>query len=252
MQVEWAEMTGPDVRKFSGKTQVALVPVGCVEMHGPHLPTGNDAYVAHHICLAAAQREPAIVVPPIFYNINAMMKGYPGTISIPLATVRQLYSDICTECARNGFNRILFFVGHGGSQVVVDVLGMDILERRRNGEEIPYDIFWTFISTLMQPELGQLVKTPTGHGCEFETSLTLRARPDLVRLARVTKRGRVRPRAIPNATHRADWIRQVPEGYIGEPRRATAKTGKALIDVCAARLAEMIGKVKRFDLKRDA
>ena len=252
MPVQWAEMTGPEVRRFARKTNVALVPVGCVEMHGPHLPTGNDAYVAQNICVAAAQREPAIVLPPIFYNINNMMKGYPGTISMPIATVRQLYADICTECARNRFSRVLFFIGHGGSQIVVDVLEADILERRRNGEKISYDVFWTFITTLMQPELGQLVKTPMGHGCEFETSLTLHCRPDLVKLDRVKKDGPVLPKKIQKTTYRTDWIRQVPEGYIGKPRLATAQKGKQLIDVCVVRLAEIIHQVKRFDPKKDA
>ena len=252
MQVQWSEMTGPEVRQFARKTKVALIPVGCVEMHGPHLPTGNDAYVADYICIRAAQREPAIVLPPIFYNMNNMMKCYPGTISIPIAALRRIYEDICVECARNGFNRIVFFIGHGGSQIVVDVLQADILERRRNGESIPYDVFWTFITTLMQPEVGQLVKTPIGHGCEFETSLTLCARPDLVKLGRVKKDGVVRAKAIPKATYRTDWIRVVPEGYIGQPRRATAETGSKLIEACVMRLAELIKGVKRFDPKRDA
>jgi creatinine amidohydrolase/Fe(II)-dependent formamide hydrolase-like protein len=146
----------------------------------------------------------------------------------------------------------VFFIGHGGSQIVVDVLQADILERRRNGERIPYDVFWTFITTLMQPEIGQLVKSPTGHGCEFETSLTLCARPDLVKLDRVKKDGPVRKKTIPKATYRTDWIRVVPEGYIGRPRGASPETGRKLIEACVSRLAEIIKQVKEFDPARDA
>ena len=46
---KWAEMTGPEVAALAKETSVAVIPVGCVEMHGPHLPTGTDAISAERM-----------------------------------------------------------------------------------------------------------------------------------------------------------------------------------------------------------
>ena len=35
----WHESSGPDVAEFAKTCDVALLPVGCVEMHGPQNPT---------------------------------------------------------------------------------------------------------------------------------------------------------------------------------------------------------------------
>ncbi len=53
---KWHELTGPDVAALARETQVALLPVGCVEMHGPHLPTGTDAIQAEGIAELIAAR----------------------------------------------------------------------------------------------------------------------------------------------------------------------------------------------------
>lgn len=45
-EIHWERMTGPDVAALAQETCVAVVPVGCIEIHGVHLPTGTDAFDA--------------------------------------------------------------------------------------------------------------------------------------------------------------------------------------------------------------
>jgi creatinine amidohydrolase/Fe(II)-dependent formamide hydrolase-like protein len=40
------ELTWPDVKQFLTEHDVAVVPVGSCEQHGPHLPIDTDAYDA--------------------------------------------------------------------------------------------------------------------------------------------------------------------------------------------------------------
>ena len=49
----------------------------------------------------------------------------------------------------------------------------------------------------------------------------------------------------------ADWIRQVPEGYKSDPRKAEPKWGEELIEAAAARFAEIIGKIKAYRPESD-
>jgi len=250
--MKWLEMTGVDVAELAQRTDVAIVPVGCVEWHGPHLPTGNDGIVAEHIAVRAAEIEPAIVLPTIYFNINDQMKCYNGTLSFPPRIVADLYHALCTEAARNGFRKIIFFIGHGGSQIVVDIVQAELLERITSSDNPGYFIFWCFIPQLMQPELSEIISSPTGHACEFETSLTLAIAPHLVRMDRVSgKVGPVHERAIPMATYRVDWKRRVPEGFIGYPERATSEKGERLIALAIQRFADVIRQVKQFDPDED-
>ncbi|MBC7286673.1 MAG: creatininase family protein [Armatimonadetes bacterium] len=252
-EVFWHKMTGPEVAEMANITDVALVPLGCTEMHGPHLPTGCDGWCSAEICERAARIEPAIVLPPLFYNVNDRMMDYPGTIAITHETMRRLHHDICAECARNGFPKVLYFVGHGGSQDVLEIVQAEVLEWRARGMKVDYFPVWVFVSELMREELQQVIHTRGGHGCEMETSLALAACPELVKLDRVAagQAGPHRPHKIERASYRVPWVRNVPLGYIGEPWHASAQKGEKLIDVAATRLAEAIRQFKQFDPSAD-
>ena len=66
---KWHEMSGPEVAALAEETDVAILPIGCVEMHGPHLPMGTDILMAHHLAVQAAQREPVMVGPRIPFGL---------------------------------------------------------------------------------------------------------------------------------------------------------------------------------------
>ena len=81
---KWHELTGPWVAALAQETDVAILSVGCVEMHGPHLPTGTDAFQAEGIAKLIAPLEPAIIMPTLFLNVNDEMPCYLGTIAYRL------------------------------------------------------------------------------------------------------------------------------------------------------------------------
>jgi creatinine amidohydrolase len=240
------------VAALARETNVALLPVGCVEMHGPHLPTGTDGFHAAAVCERAARIEPAIVLPTIFYNINDLMQGYPGTIHVSMDTLNRLYHEICLECARNGFSRILFFVSHGGSQTPIDQLQSQALERRTRTGRWDYLPAQVFITRLMAEEIEECYpKVNDGHGGPVESSWVLAARPDLVHLDRVTGPGPVNEPKTPLLRTRVPWIRQVPAGYKRDPRQADVAKGERMLDAAARRLADIIRAFKAFDPEKD-
>lgn len=249
--MKWTEMTGVDLRELAEKTDVALVPVGCVEWHGPHLPTGNDGIIAEHIAVRSAEKEPAIVLPTIYFNIGDQMKCYDGTLSFPPRLVAELYHTLCEESARNGFGKIIFFIGHGGSQLVVDIVQAELLELRTAGDDPGYMVFWTYILDLIKPEVDEMIKPPWGHACEFESSLTLAVAPHLAKMETVKgKAGPLNEPLVPRTRYRVEWQRRVPEGFIGNPELATPEKGEKLITLCIDRLAEVIRKVKELDTEK--
>ena len=56
MLKQWSEMTSREIAGLGDPT-VVILPVAATEQHGPHLPTGTDAFILQGILAAAARRE---------------------------------------------------------------------------------------------------------------------------------------------------------------------------------------------------
>ena len=249
-------MSGPQVAALARETEVALLPIGCVEMHGPHMPTGADGYEAEGMAELIAEREPAIILPPLFYNINDEMTCYPGTISLSPELMARLYEEICLEAARNGFLKIVFLIAHGGSEGVTQFVHHSFLQRRL-WERPGFSVFDLRFHGLCPPEgVLETPRSKQGHGCEWEASFVMRFRPDLVHLERLVPlpegEGPHYPKVIENAYYVVDWCRQVPKGYVGAPQLATAEKGSALTEAIADACARVVRQIKDWDPAREA
>ena len=242
--IVWAESSGPVVAEFARTCDTAVIPVGCVEMHGPHDPTGTDSINVERICRLAALQEPFIMLPTIYYNINDQMMEYPGTIAIPHRVLIDMWRAIFKECARNGFKRIVPVCGHGGSEEPLIVAQAEVLQEASEGAAIDYQVFRVQdLGMEMPPELD-------GHGGGAETARAMDALPGSVDLSKATGEGPyLKPTADP-AVYRVPWIRNVPKGYEGNPSLATPELGEKLNRELAARLVEIIRKIKSVDLKK--
>lgn len=253
--MQWPELSGPEVKEFAKTTDVAILPLGCIEIHGPHLPTGTDGIHTEGIANRAAEIEKAIVLPPLYYNINDEMKCYPGTISIPPKVMLELEESICREAARNGFKKIIIFVSHGGSEHVAEFLMHQLLEEKTTPEapKKDYTIFWVGWE-IWADERKQIFSDEFqgGHGDVAETSLIMFLRPDLVKKDRIGEIGPYIPKKIEKAHYFVDWIRQVPKGFCGDPTKASKERGKKSFNICVRELAKIIKQVKEYNPERDA
>jgi hypothetical protein len=61
-----------------------LLPAGCVECHGSHAALGLDTIAAEDLCLAIAERVPAVVAPSIEYGPTGWAVSGPelGTVDV--------------------------------------------------------------------------------------------------------------------------------------------------------------------------
>jgi creatinine amidohydrolase len=252
-ELRWEHLTGPEVQALARETNVALLPVGCLEMHGPHLPTGTDGFHGLAFCERAARMELAIVLPTIFYNITDEMQDYPGGIHISPETMTRLYDGICSECARNGFDHIIFMVSHGGSENAMDDLMANALAERTRTGKWPYIVVRTFIVDLMRAEIAERFVSGVHdrHGGPVETAVIQALRPELVHLKRVRAPSVENPRTLPFTRPRVPRIRQTPLGYTSDPRLADPQKGEELVDAAAGHLAEVIRAFKTFDPDKD-
>ncbi|MEM3369230.1 MAG: creatininase family protein, partial [Thermoproteota archaeon] len=181
-------MTSPEIEDAANKGLVAILPIGSIEIHGPHMPVGTDSITVYKVAELAAEKEPAIVLPPFYYAYVPENRHFPGTVSLTAKTLLSLLEEVCDEISRNGFKKILIVNGHGGNNELIRVFLRDSLTKRKN----------YFIYALVSPWPPNVARTVAelsegrtiGHACEIETSVGLYLFEDLVKTKNITQEAR--------------------------------------------------------------
>ncbi|RLE96723.1 MAG: hypothetical protein DRJ57_05240 [Thermoprotei archaeon] len=246
-EVEWAKLAYPDVESLDREKTVVILPIGSMEVHGPHLPLGQDTLVVHRVAVEAARKSPpALVLPPLYYAYVPENRHFPGTISLSGVTLLKLLEEICDEVYRNGFKRILILNGHGGNTRLLRLFVREMQERGKRYLLYVWAEPWRAIHGLIE----RLRETETiGHAGEIETSFSLYLFPQLCRMDRVKRPAKLGPVwVVEGLETMADWICFAVEGYLGDPRAASSEKGEKLFNAWVEKLVEVIEKVRRNEL----
>jgi creatinine amidohydrolase len=135
------ELTTPEVEDYFRRSAeadgpAALLPVGCVEMHGPHQPIGTDTLVAKAAALKIAEIADAIVLPEIHYTWAGSTDGFAGTISIPPEMARELVECVARRALAGGFARLAIISIHAPNRMVMGLAARRLFEQL--GKPVPY------------------------------------------------------------------------------------------------------------------
>jgi creatinine amidohydrolase len=239
-----AEMTWEEVRDLDRAHTVAVLPVGSVEAHGPHLPLATDGLIADAMArsgaaLLAARGVPAVVLPALPYTVAAFAADFPGTISASADAVTALVNDIARSLAGQGFRALAIANAH----LDPDHLASLHTARERSAEGGPLPL--VFPDLTRRPwgsRLTEEFKSGACHAGRFEGSIVLAERPDQVRddvrrgLGAVTA-------SLSNAI--AEGKRTFaeaggPRAYFGDPAAASAEEGRRTIATLGAILADAV------------
>ena len=208
-KVLWQELLRHELLTALEQQPVVIVPVGSVEQHGPHCPQDVDISIPYHLAIETADAIddfPVIVAPPVTYGFTHYNMGEVGTISLALETFIAVLCDVSRSIWANGFHRIILLNGHGGNEQPTWAAAVKLAEEDVWPVALTY---WNMapdeLLAWSEADAGSI-----GHGGEWETSLQLYLRPQLVdhlagregRLA-AQVRTRSRPlRPLPGATPR--------------------------------------------------
>ncbi len=118
METRWLYVTSEEFPVLRAEAKdTCIIPMGCVEKHGLHLPLGTDILQASQIAYQASQLETACVFPDFTFGDlgNAGATAPAGNIVLPLELEMELLERLCCEIARNGYKKIIIYNGHGGN-----------------------------------------------------------------------------------------------------------------------------------------
>jgi len=239
-----AEMTAPEIVAAARRGAGALLPIGVMEIHGPHLPIGTDAYIASALCrltqrYAAEQGIELLIVPPFYWGVNHVMSAFPGTFRIRREIATGLLSDIIDTLLDNALGEVLLVSHHGDlehNKVLLEVVEQQ-QRRGHSGVRWLYAPFrWRLYGRLgcsgkepfwvpweMPHELEDLKTTGIlgVHADEIETAAMARYYPDLVAfdLLPGLKPTSLGERDLERWRKGGEDARAVtPDGYFGAPQ----------------------------------
>ncbi len=254
----YEEFTWPEIREAVAQNRVAVLPVGTVEQHGPHLPLVTDVLTASELSRLAVERIPseAVLLPPVYYSFNEHHMDFPGTIAVEGPTIINYVTDIGISLARHGFRKILIVNGHGSNVPFLDIVARNITNRTDAiCAMVPW---WNLVPRELFAELRES-EFPGGmaHGCELETSIVLNLRPDLVQMDKAEKEISFAKTEFfywdlqaPSPVFFQEWFsRYSRTGTVGDPTKATATKGRRFVEAVAVRLASLIHELRERSIQ---
>ncbi len=261
---------------------LCVIPVGCFEMHGQHLPVGTDVYEAEAVAAELAKMEDVVVFPAFEFGDVAGLVDFKGGVNLDPVLRLQLLENYCEEIARHGFDKILLLNYHGGNPAFLTYF-MNMLEQKPRTFTalscFPVPLFveeiWPTIKEKgadVYPELSfedvEVIRDHVengkldGHGGLLETALMLAIRPDLVKLENLGEVSGLPTHdpdemAAAGLQSTAFWYLNFPNGgFCGhDPVGATARIGKLLLRLSAEKAATAVRAFKKnnalFIARRD-
>lgn len=253
---------------------LCVIPIGCLEMHGEHLPVGTDSLKAHALAVLAAEKTGAVVFPTAMWFGDVMgahkierpwEKHRAGYISLSPELLMQILKELCDEIGRNGFRKILLLSSHGGNGPWLSFFERSVGYTPKNYAVMTANVNLTEIDAdkilervAEKPEefsmlteedrkvLARFAETGAGggHGCFRETGLIYGLYPELVAPERFeamdgicTHKGDYLYKAKINTL--AAWHMNCPNEFSGfAPTGCSETIGQAMVKIIVESLAK--------------
>jgi len=259
MKYRFAEMIWHETKDAAEQNRVAVLPVATYEDHGPHLPVDVDVVLCNEICDRAVARIPqeAVLAPPVPHGYSPHHMDFHGTLTITWDTFIKYVKDVCCSLAHHGFKRILVVNGHGSNASPLDLAArLSIIEYQ--GEILCASVnHWdlrkakTVGAQLRDSDYGG-----TSHAGEYETSLYLALRPDLVDMSKAEDNRSPLPPSFKTdllaGTHPEAsgarmvpyWSSVTPNSVMGDATKATREKGEQFLEAAIEGLIDLIRELK--------
>lgn len=233
----------------AGMPVVAILPCGATEAHGPHLPLNTDVIISEGMARRAADQLNglgihAYVLPPLCYAPAEYAAEFSGTITIGTATFKALLIDIARNLKTQGFTCLALANSHF-DPANVSALRDAADEIRASGLAVAFP---DFTRRKLAQTLTEEFVSGACHAGQFETSLVMADRPDLVDDA-ARQRLDANPASLLSAFAsgaKTFTAAGGPQAYFGDPGAATAEEGehtfKALQMALVAAIQEALAR----------
>jgi len=238
-------LTWTAVRDLAGVSPptVAVLPIGAIEAHGPHLPLGTDVIIAEAMARAGADRLAArgfevLMLPPLALAPAPFASAFAGTLNTPAQATTMMVAGVARSLGAHGVGVIAIANAHHDPANVA-ALRAAAAEVTDAGATI---VFPDLTRRRWAERLTDEFRSGACHAGRYEGSIVLAERPDLVRRDLMTTLA-ANPRSLVDAIRRGDRTFAAaggPDAYFGFPAEATVEEGRGIIAALGAILEEAV------------
>jgi creatinine amidohydrolase len=248
--MRFQDMTYPLLRQVPREKTVVVAPIAACEQHSLHLPVFTDTLLVTAVAEAAEKKLPEqlLLLPTLWFGASHHHLRFGATLSAGVDTHIDMLCDLLVPLLDDGYQRILILNGHGGN---IDTMQTALrrLQPSYRDRVLSAASYWD----LAREELAALAEGPRkvmGHACEFETSMVMALRPELVRKDQIRNDLETTDPAL-RGVYLADDMRQrTDHGAVGYCELATAEKGRRMIEAAAVRVAEVVQALLRKQAPR--
>lgn len=255
--VWWWDLSTREFSELEMDKIVAVLPIGAVEQHGPHLPVRVDAAINAGIVQRATELMPAdlpvLILPALPIGKSDEHLAYPGTLTLPYDLLGKVWFEVAKSAWRAGIRRLIFWNSHGGQPQL-----MEIVCRQLRIELGMFAVGASWFRTIDSSDLFSDHERQHGiHGGESETSVMLHLHPDLVEMdyaddfvsasVALAEKGGI---LTPEGGVGFGWMAQDLHlsGTTGNAAAADAARGRIETERAAQSLIRLIEEVSTFDM----
>lgn len=256
--MQYGELKRPDIEKMDKTNKVVVLPLASLEQHGEHLPLLTDTLLGGAVAarVEAALPDTVLLLPTQWLGSSHHHMKFPGTISLPADLYIDMVCHMCDGILSAGFRRIFLLISHGGNDVPCQevIYRMMVKHRERADFWIASAGYWAVADEVIRiPEMT--TERPT-HACEYETSMVLAIRADLVDMKQASghtiwmdskyyfpdltaRRGSKVNISLP-------FEQMTRNGALGRPDLADAAKGAKLFDVISTKVTDFVREFSQW------
>jgi creatinine amidohydrolase len=237
-------MSWTEAKECFSRNDIAILPVGSTEQHGPANPLGTDHLVAKAIAEEAAKRTGVICLPVVPFGVSAHHRQFWGTIYVSPKVFKEYVKEVCLALSYCGVKKIVVVNGHGGDMEALVELARELRE-----EEVFISVFqWWRATPKLLPELFK--PEERRHAGAEETSVNLALHPHLVDMSKAVdeepRKFIVNGEGVIFASDTAD---ETDSGVFGKQTTASKGKGKKVLEAVIDELVTHIDKFTKVTIE---
>ncbi len=223
------DLTNTDILKLTRRGSVALIPVGSIEQHGPHLPISTDSDIVSYIARQVSEKNGFLLLPTLQYGVS--FEHHPFfNMSLSSHTLEKILIELCVSLSKNHVDTVIILNGHHGNLDALKKLPSKISKKIGIKQRIFVYSYWHFM------------KKEFDHAGFVETSIML-AISNKVQMNKAEKGfipGNLSKAELSRLDKKANksFISVTKNGVWGDPTIATRRDGKAILKEIIANLVK--------------
>ena len=239
--IEWSRLTWEESVNAVKQHPFAILPLGAIEEHGPHMTLGADCRAAEELATRLARETECILLPSLAYGQVWSLKGFPGSLTIRHETLVSLLVDVCESLGAKGFKSVVGLTAHLGNVTAMKLAARKLFE---TGAVPLLTVFYPGLEEAAARVCeSKRAHHSVIHADEIETSLLLELAPECVNMDKAVAEYPSFPegfdaRALP-------WDAVSKTGVFGDATKATAEKGRRMLEAVFGKAVAIIEELKR-------